>query len=71
MRYISNIYWLGTKELRSFSHDLVLLGLVIYTFSFAVYSQAQSQSQELHNAAIAVDAAPSLSARRGADRLIY
>jgi ABC-2 type transport system permease protein len=54
MRYVSNIYWLGTKELRSFSHDLVLLGLVIYTFSFAVYSQAQSQSQELHNAAIAV-----------------
>jgi ABC-2 type transport system permease protein len=54
MRYLANIYWLGTKELRSFGHDLVLLGLVIYTFSFAVYSQAQSLAQELRNAAVAV-----------------
>jgi ABC-2 type transport system permease protein len=54
MRYLANIYWLGTKELRSFGHDFVLLGLVIYTFSFAVYSQAQSLAQELRNAAIAV-----------------
>lgn len=54
MRYLTNIYWLGTKELRSLSHDFVLLGLVIYTFSFAVYSQAQSLAQELRNAAIAV-----------------
>jgi len=54
MRYLTDIYWLGTKELRSLSRDFVLLGLVIYTFSFAVYSQAQSLAQELHNAAIAI-----------------
>src|SRR6516165_1022520 len=54
MRALANIYWLGLKELRSFLHDFVLLGLVVYTFSFAVYSQAQSNSQELHNAAIAI-----------------
>ena len=33
MRMIANIFWLGTKELRSFSHDFVLLALVIYAFS--------------------------------------
>src|SRR5215469_5963548 len=54
MRALANIYWLGLKELRSFLHDFVLLGLVIYTFTFAVYSQAQGNSQELHNAAIAI-----------------
>jgi ABC-2 type transport system permease protein len=54
MRHLANIFWLGTKELRSFGHDLVLLGLVIYTFSVAVYAQAGSTSQELHNAAIAI-----------------
>ena len=54
MRALANIYWLGLKELRSFLHDYVLLGLVIYTFTFAVYSQAQSNSQELNNAAIAI-----------------
>jgi ABC-2 type transport system permease protein len=54
MRTIANIFWLGTKELRSFMRDYVLLGLVIYAFSLAIISQAQSYSQEVHNASIAV-----------------
>jgi ABC-2 type transport system permease protein len=54
MRKIANIFWLGIKELRSFLHDYVLLGLVIYAFSLAVISQAQSNSQELHNASIGI-----------------
>jgi len=54
MRSIANIFWLGTKELRSFLRDYVLLGLVIYSFSLAIIAQAQSNSQELHNASIAV-----------------
>ena len=54
MRKISNIYWLGVKELRSFLRDFVLLGLVVYAFSFAVVMQARSFSQELHNASIAI-----------------
>ena len=49
-----NIYWLGTKELRSFMRDFVLLGLVVYAFSLAIIAQAQSSSQEVHNASIAV-----------------
>lgn len=53
MRKLSNIFWLGTKELRSFLSDFVLLGLVFYSFSIAIISQAQSYSQELHNASIA------------------
>ncbi len=54
MRTLGNIYWLGTKELRSFFRDAVLLALVVYSFSFAVYSQAQSNSQELHNASLGI-----------------
>ena len=54
MRTLANVYWLGTKELRSFFRDWVLLALVIYSFSLAVIAQAQSSSQELHNASIAV-----------------
>jgi ABC-2 type transport system permease protein len=53
-RALSNIFWLGTKELRSVLSDFVLLGLVVYSFSLAVISQAQSYSQELHNASIAI-----------------
>lgn len=51
---LSNIFWLGTKELRSFFSDAVLLGLVIYAFSLAVYVQARSNAQEVHNASIGV-----------------
>ena len=54
MRSLSNIFWLGTKELRSLFSDWVLLGLVLYSFSLAVISQAQSNSQELYHASIAV-----------------
>src|SRR3974390_2142870 len=52
MPSLSNIFWLGIKEIRRFSHDFVLVGLIIWAFSFAVYAQAQSSSQELHNASI-------------------
>jgi ABC-2 type transport system permease protein len=54
MRTIANIFWLGIKELRSFMRDYVLLGLVIYAFSIAIISQAQSYSQEVHNASVAI-----------------
>jgi ABC-2 type transport system permease protein len=52
MRSASNIFWLGLKELHSFAHDWVLIGLVIFAFSIAVTAQAQSRAQELYNAAI-------------------
>jgi ABC-2 type transport system permease protein len=54
MRKATNIYWLGVKELRSFLHDFVLLGLVVYSFSLAVVMQARSNSQELHNASLGI-----------------
>ena len=54
MRTLANILWLGTKELRAFMRDYVLLGLVVYSFSLAIIAQAQSSSQEVHNASIAI-----------------
>ncbi len=54
MRSLANIFWLGTKELRSLGHDYVLLGLIIWTFTFAVYAWSRGQSQELHNASVAI-----------------
>jgi len=53
-RHLANIFWLGTKELRSFGHDFVLLGLVIYVFSFGVYSEATSTMQELRDASVGI-----------------
>jgi ABC-2 type transport system permease protein len=65
MRMLANIYWLGTKELRSFLNDFVLLGLVIYAFSLAIVAQAQGSSQEVRNASVGiVDEDRSLLSRR-------
>jgi ABC-2 type transport system permease protein len=54
MQTLSNIFWLSTKELRSFLRDYVLLGLVIYSFSLAIIAQAQSRSQEVYNASVGI-----------------
>jgi ABC-2 type transport system permease protein len=54
VRTVANIFWLGTKELRSFARDTTLLALVAYAFSLAIIAQAQSSSQEVHNASLAI-----------------
>ena len=54
MRSLTNIMWLGTKELRAFMRDYVLLGLVVYSFSVAIIAQAQGSSQEVRDASIAI-----------------
>ena len=50
----TNIYYLGIKELRSLGRDPVLVLLIIWAFSFGIYSVATGESQELHNAPIAI-----------------
>jgi ABC-2 type transport system permease protein len=54
MPALSTIFWLATKELRSFFRDWVLVGLVVYSFSLAIIAQSQDSTQELHNASIGV-----------------
>jgi ABC-2 type transport system permease protein len=54
MRSLANIFWLGTKELRSIFRDYFLLCLVIYSFSLAIIAQARSSSQEVNNASVAI-----------------
>ncbi|WP_213773716.1 ABC transporter permease [Bradyrhizobium sp. dw_78] len=54
MHRVSNIWYLGIKELRSLGHDAVLLGLVVFAFSYAIYSLATGISFELRNASVAI-----------------
>tara|TARA_R110002126_G_scaffold291803_1_gene459347 strand:- start:170375 stop:171499 length:1125 start_codon:yes stop_codon:yes gene_type:complete len=53
MQSLSNIYRLGLKELRSLRADPVLLLLIIYVFSFAVYAVATGAKLEVVNASVA------------------
>jgi ABC-2 type transport system permease protein len=50
---LSNVLWLGLKELRSLRHDVVLVIFVAYAFTMAVYTQARGTSSEVNNASIA------------------
>ncbi len=53
MLKLSNIYRLGIKELRSLAHDRIMLILIVWVFTGAIYASSTATSQELHNAPIA------------------
>jgi len=53
MRF-ANILHLGVKELRSLSRDPIMLGLIVYAFTFSVYSQARAMPETLNKAPIAI-----------------
>lgn len=51
---ISNVYNLGVKELISLIRDPILMGLILYAFSFSIYNAAQSLPETLHRAPISI-----------------
>ena len=53
IRTILNIFNLSIKELKTLFYDKVMVLLVIYSFSFAIYIGGTKTSTELHNASIA------------------
>ena len=53
MRTFLNIYNLSIKELKTLFYDKVMVLLVIYSFSFAIYIGGTQTSTELRNASIA------------------
>ncbi len=49
-----NIFWLGTKELRSVLGDVFIVVLIIYSFSLDIYSQSTATSESVNNASVAI-----------------
>jgi len=65
MSHTTNIYRLGVKELWSLAREPVMLVLITYTFTVAIYIAATAMPETLHKAPIAIvdeDGSP-LSAR--------
>ncbi|MBR0683855.1 ABC transporter permease [Roseomonas eburnea] len=54
MRTASNILHLGIKELRSLYRDPIMLALIVWAFSFAVYTAATAVPDTLSRATIAI-----------------
>ncbi|MEF3130982.1 ABC transporter permease [Rhizobium sp. 268] len=68
---LATIFHLGIKELRGLLRDPVLLGLIVYSFTLAVYVEAKAVPQTLNNVPIAiVDEDGSPLSRRIADALL-
>ncbi len=68
---LANIYRLGVKELLSLRADLVMVLLIAYVFTVAIYSVATGASTEVANAAVAlVDEDHSPLSRRIQDALL-
>ena len=53
MPSLSNILWLGLKEIRSLLSDTVMVLFVVYAFTLAIHVQATGTSSEVNNASIA------------------
>jgi ABC-2 type transport system permease protein len=69
VRYLRHVFQLGLKELVSLSRDPVLLFLIAYSFTFAVYTPAKSAVMDVVNASIAIvneDDSPAARAVRDA-----
>lgn len=63
------VYALGVKELRSLRRDYVMLFLIVFSFTFSIYTAAKGMSVELLNASLAVvdeDRSPLTLRLRGA-----
>ncbi len=51
---LTNILWLGIKELRSIRADPMVLLLILYTFSFAIYAVATGAKLEVEHASVGI-----------------
>lgn len=53
MRALYNIFWLGTKEVRSVLRDTVMIGLIIWAFGPGLILRATGHSETVNNASVA------------------
>lgn len=53
-RWIQNVFRLGVKELASLSSDAVMMVLIAYVFTVAIYSEATAMRTDVNNALVAV-----------------
>ena len=53
MRILSNIFWLGTKEVRSLLRDIVMVLLIVWAFGPGLISRATGITDSVNNASVA------------------
>jgi ABC-2 type transport system permease protein len=54
VRSLANIFWLGTKELRTLAKDLMMILFIIYSFGVSIYTQSTGAGETVNNASVAI-----------------
>ena len=54
IRWVQNVFHLGLKEIASLSRDVVMVALIVYVFTVAVYSEATAMKTDVSNATVAI-----------------
>jgi ABC-2 type transport system permease protein len=69
-QWMQNVFRLGLKEIASLSRDVVMVVLIVFEFTGAVYSEADAMKMDVNNASVAlVDADQSTLSSRIKDAL--
>lgn len=71
MRSLSNIFWLGTKELRTLSKDMMMILFIIWSFGVSIYTQSTGAGETVNNAAVAIVDEDNSSLSRSIAGLFY
>ncbi|MDX3970226.1 MAG: ABC transporter permease [Bradyrhizobium sp.] len=71
MSSLSNIFWLGTKELRTLAKDLMMILFIIYSFGFSIYTQSTGAGETVNNASVAIVDEDNSSLSRSIGGLFY
>ena len=54
VRTWANVYWLGTKELRSVFSDVLMVAFIVWSFSFSISERARGMGETVNNASVAI-----------------
>lgn len=54
MQSLSNIFWLGVKDLSTLSKDLMMILFIIYSFGLSIYMQSTGAGETVNNASVAI-----------------
>ncbi len=54
MQSLSNIFWLGVKDLRTLSKDVMMILFIIYSFGLSIYMQSTGAGETVNNASVAI-----------------
>ncbi|WP_454621973.1 ABC transporter permease [Bradyrhizobium cenepequi] len=54
MPNVTNIFWLGIKELQTLAKDVIMILFIAWSFGFSIYTQSTGGGETVNNAAIAI-----------------